>query len=42
MIKPRRMRWGEGGKNHTKFWLGKPDGKILLERPKRRWEETIK
>jgi hypothetical protein len=25
----------------SKFWL-KPEGKILLERPSRRWEDNIK
>jgi len=33
---------GKEGKNHTEFWLEKPEGKRLLGRPKRRWEETIK
>jgi len=32
---------GEGG-DHTKFWLEKPEGKSLLERPKGSWKEIIK
>ena len=26
----------------TRFWLGKPDGKRPLGRPRRRWEYNIK
>ena len=26
----------------TRFWLGKPDGKRPLGRPRRRWEDNIK
>jgi hypothetical protein len=47
-IKSRRMRWaghvacmGEG-RNVYRVLVGKPEGKIPLERPRRRWEEGIK
>ena len=26
----------------TRFWVGKPDGKRPLGRPRRRWEDNIK
>ena len=26
----------------TRFWLGKPEGKRPLGRPRRRWEDNIK
>jgi hypothetical protein len=47
-IKLRRMRWvghvarmGEG-RNVYRVLVGKPGGKIPLERPRRRWEYGIK
>jgi hypothetical protein len=47
-IKSRRMRWaghvarmGEG-RNVYRVLVGKPEGKIPLERPRRRWEDGIK
>jgi hypothetical protein len=46
-IKSRRMRWaghvarmGEGRKLY-RVLVGKPEGKRLLERPRRRWEDGI-
>jgi hypothetical protein len=48
MPKPRRMRWaghiarmGEK-RNACRVLVGKPEGKKLLERPKRRREDNIK
>jgi hypothetical protein len=48
MIKSRRMRWighvadmGEK-RNAYKILMGKPEGKRLLGRPRRRWENSIK
>ena len=48
VIKSRRMRWaghvarmGEG-KGVYRVLDGKPDGKIQLGRPRRRWEDNIK
>jgi len=48
VIKSRRMRWsehvarmGESGDVH-RVLVGKPEGKIPLGRPKRRWEDNIK
>jgi hypothetical protein len=32
----------ERGEVHTWFWVGGPDGKIQLRRPKRRWEDNCK
>jgi hypothetical protein len=47
-IKSKRMRWvgnvarmGEG-RNVYRVLVGKPEGKRLLERPRRRWEDGIK
>jgi hypothetical protein len=47
-IKSRRMRWaghmarmGEG-RNMYRVLVGKPEGKRLLERPRRRWEYGMK
>jgi hypothetical protein len=47
-IKSRRMRWaghvarmGEGS-NVYRVLVGKPEGKRILERPKRRWKDGIK
>jgi hypothetical protein len=44
----RRMRWaghvasmGEG-RNVFRVWVGKPEGKRPLERPRSRWEDGIK
>jgi hypothetical protein len=31
-----------GGEVCTEFWLGKPEERRLLGRPKRRWEDNIK
>jgi hypothetical protein len=48
MIKSRRMRWAEHvtymgrGEVSTWFWLGRPEGKRSLGRPKRRWVYNIK
>jgi hypothetical protein len=48
MIKSRRMRWtwhvarlGEN-RNEYRIMVGKPEGKRLLGRNRRRWEDTIK
>jgi hypothetical protein len=47
-IKSRRMRWAghvarmEEGRNMYRVLVGKPEGKRLLERPRRRWEDYIK
>jgi len=49
-MKSRRMRWeghvarmGEGrGEAYTGFWMGKPEGKRPLGRPRRRWEDNVK
>jgi hypothetical protein len=47
-IKPKRMRWvghvarmGKG-RNVYRVLVGKPEGKRLLGRPRRRWEDGIK
>jgi hypothetical protein len=47
-IKSRRIRWaghvarmGEGRKVY-RVWVGKPEGKKPLVRPRRRWEDGIK
>jgi hypothetical protein len=47
-IKSRRMRWaghvarmGEG-RNVYKVFIGKPEGKRPLERPRHRWEDGIR
>jgi hypothetical protein len=47
-IKSRRMRWaghvacmGEG-RNVYRVFVGKPEGKRPLERPRRRWENGIR
>jgi hypothetical protein len=48
MIKSRRMRWAEhtahvGEKrNAYRIWVGKPERKIPLGKPRRRWEDNIK
>jgi hypothetical protein len=47
-IKSRRMRWAGHvacmgqGRNGYRFLMEKPEGKRLLERPRRRWEYGIK
>jgi len=48
VVKSRRMRWawhvahmGEGRGVH-RVLVGKPEGKRLLGRPRRRWEDNIK
>ena len=48
VVKSRRMRWagrvasmGEGRGVH-RVLVGKPGGKRLLGRPRRRWEDNIK
>ena len=48
VVKSRRMRWaghvarmGEGRGVH-RVLVGKPEGKIPLRRPRRRWEDNIK
>jgi hypothetical protein len=48
IIKPRRMRWaghiarmGEK-RNAYRLLLGKPDGRRLLGRPRRRWLDNIR
>ena len=47
LIKSRRMRWaGHVARNGEetgvcRFLLGKPEGKRLLERPRRRWVDNI-
>jgi len=48
VIKSRRMRWaghlarmGEG-RGVYRVLVGKPEGKRLLGRPRRRWEDNIK
>jgi hypothetical protein len=48
MIKPRRMRWAghvarTGTKrNANRILVGKPEGKRLLGRPRRRWEDNVR
>ena len=48
VIKSRRMRWAghvahtEEGRGVHKVLLGKPEGKMPLGRPRRRWEDNIK
>jgi hypothetical protein len=48
VIKSRRMRWaghlarmGEG-RVFYRVLVGRPEGKISLEKPRRRWEDNIK
>jgi hypothetical protein len=48
VIKSRRMRWAghvartaEGGR-HDSVLVGKPEGPILMGRPRRRWEDNNK
>ena len=47
VVKSRRMRWvghvaRMGGKGVYRVLVGKPEGKIPLGRPRRRWEDNIK
>jgi hypothetical protein len=48
MIKSRRMRWSglvarvEEKRNAYRILVEKPEGKITLERPRRRWMDSIK
>jgi hypothetical protein len=48
VIKLRRMRWAEHvarmgeGRGVYRVWVGKPEGKRLLGRPRRRWEDNIR
>jgi hypothetical protein len=48
MIKSRTMRWAghvarmRAKGNACRILLGKPEGKRLLGRPRRRWEDNIK
>jgi hypothetical protein len=47
-IKSRRMRWAGhvacmgAGRNVYRVWVGKPEGKRPLGRPRHRWEHGIK
>jgi hypothetical protein len=47
-IKPRRMRWAEHvacvgeRRGIYRFWMGEPEGKRPLGRPRHRWEDNIK
>jgi hypothetical protein len=47
MINSRRMRWAGhvarmGRRGMYIGFVGKPEGKRLLERPRRRWKDNIK
>jgi hypothetical protein len=48
VTKSRRLRWVahvacvEGGRGVYRILVGRPEGKRLLGRPKRRWEDNIK
>jgi hypothetical protein len=48
MIKSRRMRWAGhvasmgARRNAYRVLMGKPEGKIPLGKPERRWEDNIK
>jgi hypothetical protein len=48
VMKSRRMRWTghvahmEDGRGVYRVLVGKPEGKRLLGRPRRRWEDNIK
>jgi len=48
LVKSRRMRWAgnvarmEEDKGVHRVLVGKPEGKRLLGRPRRRWEDNIK
>ena len=47
-LKSKRLRWAghvarmEQSRNACRVLVGKPEGKRLLGRPKRRWEDNIK
>ena len=47
-LKSRRLRWAEQvarveqSRNVYRVSVGKPEGKRLLARPRRRWEDNIK
>jgi hypothetical protein len=47
-IKSRRMRWAghvarmDGIRDVHRVLVGKPEGKRLLERPRRRWEDNLR
>ena len=47
-LKSRRLRWAghvvhmEQTRNAYRVSVGKPEGKIPLERPRRRWDHNIK
>ena len=47
-LKSRRLRWAEHvahmekSRNGCRVLVGKPEGKITLGRPRRRWEDNIK
>jgi hypothetical protein len=48
IMKPRRMRWAGHvariweNKNACRLLVGKPEGKRLLRRPRRRWVDNIR
>jgi hypothetical protein len=48
MIKSKKIRWARNGarmgakKNAYRILVGKPEGKKMLGRPRRRWEDNIK
>jgi hypothetical protein len=46
VIKSRRMRWvghvARMGERRIRILVGKPEGKMPLGRPRRRWEDNIK
>ena len=41
-LKSRRLRWAGQSRNVYRALVGKPEGKIPLGRPRRRWEDNIK
>jgi hypothetical protein len=43
VIKSSRMRWaGHVARMREERGVGKPEGKRLLERPRRRWEDNVR
>jgi hypothetical protein len=36
------MAWGGEGRGVYRVWVGRPEGKSLLGRPRHRWEDNIK
>ena len=45
VIKSRRMRWAGHvweRRGTYRLLVGKPEGRRLLERPRRRWEDNVK